>query len=223
MALPILETPKFETILPSDGVKITFRPFTVKEQKNLLIVQEGADEKTAMKVLADCLTSCVDQDIQIFKRPVVDFEWLFLQVRSKSVGESVELTSKCKKCETPFDFELNLTEVEIPKFPEGKVKVTEDLTIEFRNVSMGDLRNSEDGDSIVASCAKVIYYKGECYTEFTPGEFKKFIEPLTLDQYAKVDVFFRNQPSLKLSKKHICKKCGEVNDIEIEGVFNFFI
>ncbi len=223
MALPILETPKFETTLPSDGLRITFRPFTVKEQKNLMIVQEGAEEKVAMKVLADCLAACTEQEINIFKRPVVDFEWLFLQVRSKSVGESIELTGKCASCEASYDFALDLTKVEVPKFPEGKVKVTDDLTIEFRNVSMGDLRDADDGDSIVARCAKSIHYKNEVYTEFTPEEFKRFIEPLTLDQYAKIDAFFQNQPSLRLKSSQKCKKCGQNNEIEIEGVFNFFI
>ena len=79
MALPILETPQFETSLPSDNKKVIYRPFTVKEQKNLMIAQTGGNEKEAIKTLAQCLNMCViGENIAIEKRPIIDFEWLFL-------------------------------------------------------------------------------------------------------------------------------------------------
>lgn len=222
MALPILETPKFSTNLPSDNLRVDFRPFTVKEQKNLMIVQQGGDEKTALKALGDCLTACVEQEINLQNRPVIDFEWLFLQVRSKSVGETIELTTKCQKCGNVLEFEMDINKIEKPKFPDNKVKINGDLTIEFRAVSLSDLHSVKEPNEIVAKCAKAVFYKNESYTEFTTDEFLKFIEPLTLSDYKKVDEYFSSQPNLKLETKAKCFKCGVENQVKMEGVFNFF-
>lgn len=222
MALPIITTPKFFTKMPSDGLEIAFRPFTVKEQKNLMIVQQGGDEATALKVLAECLSQCVDGDISIFNRPMVDFEWLFLQVRGKSVGEIIELSNKCAECGAYNEVSLNISAVEIPPFPNPKVQVNEDLVIEFRIVSLKDVQNVKEPEDLIASTVKSIQYKGETYTEFTKTEFLKFIEPLTLAEYAKIDEFFEKQPSLTLKSKSKCLKCGATNDVHLEGVFNFF-
>ena len=223
MALPILETPKFQTTLPSDGQKITYRPFTVKEQKNLMIAQQGSDEGNVLKVLNDCLCACVDEEINLYTRPVVDFEWVFLQVRSKSVGEMVELTGKCRECGASYDFDVDITKAEYPKAPDSRLKITEDLMIEFRPVSVKDTHDAQnETDNVVAKCAKAIHYKGETYTEFTEEEFLKFIEPLTMEQYAVIDMFFASQPSLVISTSAKCLKCGCENKITIQGVFNFF-
>lgn len=222
MALPVISTPKFYTKMPSDGLEIAFRPFTVKEQKNLMIVQQGADEKTALKVLADCLSQCVDGDIKLLNRPLVDFEWLFLQIRGKSVGEVIELSGKCSECGAMFEFGVDISKVEVPSFPDNKVKVNEDLIIEFRNVALKDLQASKEPEDLIANSVVAIHYKGETFTEFTKAEFLKFIEPLTLTEYAKIDNFFEEQPSLELKTTQKCFKCGVENEVSLQGVFNFF-
>lgn len=224
MALPIIETPKFFTKLPSDGVEIAFRPFTVKEQKNLMIVQQGADDKTSMRVLVDCLTQCVEngENLKLATRPTIDFEWLFLQIRSKSIGEVIELSTKCGKCDTRFDFDLNISQIKVPPFPNEKVKISEDLSITFRHVSLKDLLSVKEPQDIVANCATAIHYKGEDYTEFSKEEFLKFIEPLTITEYALIDEFFKRTPSLTLKTERKCLKCGENCKIELQGIFNFF-
>lgn len=223
MALPIIETPKFFTKLPSDGLEIAFRPFTVKEQKNLMIVQQGADDKTSMRALVDCLTQCVESDnLKLASRPTIDFEWLFLQIRAKSVGEVIELSTKCGKCGSQFDFNLNIAQIEIPPFPKDRVFIKEDLEITFRPVCLNDLLSVKDPQDLVANCAKAIHYKGEDYTEFTKVEFLKFIEPLTITEYALVDEYFKRTPSLTLKTERKCIKCGETNNIALQGIFNFF-
>lgn len=222
MALPIIETPKFYTKLPSDDLEIAFRPFTVKEQKNLMIVEQGGDEQAALKALAECLTQCVDGDINLQNRPMVDFEWLFLQIRGKSVGEIIELSSKCVECGMGVEVALEISDVKVPPFPNSKVQVNDDLVIEFRGVALKDLQRVKQAEELVGSCAKAIHYKGESYTEFTSEEFLKFIEPLTLAEYAKIDEFFEKQPTLTLDGKCKCFKCGASNEIHLQGVFNFF-
>ena len=223
MALPILETPKFQTTLPSDGQKITYRPFTVKEQKNLMIAQQGSDEGNVLKVLNDCLCACVDEEINLYTRPLVDFEWVFLQVRSKSVGEMVELTGKCRESGASYDFDVDITKAQHGDFPDAKVQVTDDLVIEFRPTTLKDTKDAEsEPEKVLGRCAKAVHYKGESFTEFTEEEFMRFIEPLTLDQYSKIDDYFAAQPSLVLEADGKCLKCGHVNKAKIRGVFNFF-
>ena len=223
MALPILETPQFETSLPSDNKKVIYRPFTVKEQKNLMIAQTGGNEKEAIKALAQCLNMCViGENIAIEKRPIIDFEWLFLQVRGKSVGEVAELSSSCIECGAIFDFEFDLKNVTVPKLPNNKIKVNNDLVIGFDYVSLNDIIKSNEQNDIVSECARTIFYKNETYTEFTKEEFLKFIEPLTLAEYEPIDNYFKIQPGLRLKTKQKCFKCGHTNDVAMEGVFNFF-
>ena len=225
MALPKLEIPYFTTNLPSDNKSITYRPFLVREQKRIMLSEQGGGDKEMLKNLADVLQSCVlESDMDIQTRPIVDFEHLFLCVRCKSIGEVVELTTTCEQCKTPIEFELSLEEHTIPQsLPDPMLKLNDKLSCLFKPVSLQCLLNSKNDDDLIADCIVSVFYNDETYTEFTKDEFLKFIEPLPAKEYGIIETYFQKQPKLCLNHTCKCPKCNTNKEVQLEGIFNFFI
>jgi len=117
MALPVLQTPKYSTTIPSSGKVVEFRPFLVKEEKVLLIAQESDDPSSTVNAISDVITACTFEKVDVNKLTSYDLEFLFLQLRSKSVGEIVDLQIKCSSCnkDNPVKINLDKVEVNIPK------------------------------------------------------------------------------------------------------------
>ena len=133
MALPILETPMHSTVLPSTNERVEFRPFLVGEQKVLMIAQESDDQNTQVREMIRLINVCCD-DVEAKKLPTVDLEWLFLQIRIKSVGETSEITTKCTSCEFETSLTVNLESAEVTKEKEVSniVKLTDSISLELQ-------------------------------------------------------------------------------------------
>lgn len=230
MALPKIESPTFTTKLPT-GEDLKFRPFTVKEQKNLLIIAEGGSEKDIVEGIVELVTNCTFGKIDWLKQPTVNLEHAFLHIRSKSVGEIVEMTYQCKAehdgktCNQKNFIEVDVRTATHEPFPESTIKITDSISITFDHVTVKDVLDMMNGltsEQLLYAKTKMVIHGDEVITEFNKDEFKEFVDSFPPDASERVDAFFRKQPTLVLKPKTKCTKCGEESFIELKGVLNFF-
>ena len=235
MALPQIKTPEFVTSLPSTGEKIVFRPFLVKEEKILLMAQQGKDQDEVIRAVYNILESCIKTPMTITDLPVFDVEWLFLQLRGKSVSEDIEVRLKHSKegCGGVTDVVININDIEVTK-PNEKGNIVElegglGLTMKYPTLKMVDLKKFEDTPQIqdifalVQKCVVNVFDKDQVYNDFTPDELQTFLEQLDQKQFMKISDFFTNSPKVRHSVKYKCSKCGEEVEYHLEGLMDFFL
>lgn len=237
MALPIInESSWYENEVPSTKQKITYRPFLVKEQKILLIASESQDRKQIMNAICDTISACVKEEIDFRKLPTFDVDYIFSQIRGKSVGESSEIIIKCKKCEGDNKVSVDITKAEIKgTFKEKVVKITDDISVEMVYPSyhsmankLGSLDdNSSDGAAIfdiLSACINAVLTNDEkiLISEEPKEEVDRFIESLTSEQFNKISEFVTNFPKLSMEVNFVCEHCAENNTVTLEGLEDFF-
>ena len=235
MALPNIVTPEYETTLPSTDQKIKFRPFLVKEEKLMLMAAEGKDQteiyKAVLKVLSDCILN--KENLDVTDLPLFDIEWLFLQLRSKSVGEVVELRMKHvgeEKCNAFTDVEIKLDEVKVEKF-EGHnpvVMLDDNVGITLKYPNLTDVAgistiNAENIFKVLEKSIKNVFDKDRVYTEFSKEEINEFIGNMDNTQFLKVTKFFETIPKLRHKVEYKCQKCGKQVKHTLEGLMDFFL
>ena len=138
MPLPKIEVPKYELIVPSSGKTVKYRPFLVREEKVLLIAMEEEDDKQMMSAVKDIIDSCVYDKIDVDNMPLFDIEYIFLQLRSKSKGETVDLTFDCETCKTPITVQVDLSKIKITK-KEGhntEISLSDDVGVKMKYPSL---------------------------------------------------------------------------------------
>tara|TARA_Y200000002_G_C22667807_1_gene658722 strand:- start:1584 stop:2288 length:705 start_codon:yes stop_codon:yes gene_type:complete len=233
MALPKLNSVSYETTIPSTGKKVSFRPYLVKEEKVLMMALESNDQKQIVKATKEMISSCVLDDINVNKLATFDIESLFLQLRSKSVGESVGLKVKCDNCETQNDVTVDFNDigVEVPE-DNNVVMITDTVGIEMRYPSFDDVssidpnkeESIETAFDIIMKCIVSVFDDDGVYTSDNEGEkqMKEFIESLNTAQFQKVSAFFEDMPALKTSIQFKCVNCGTENETELRGLQSFF-
>ena len=236
MALPQVVLPTYELEIPSNGKKIKYRPFVVKEEKLLLLALETEDEKEIENAVKTLLKGCIQSRVKIEDLAIFDLEYIFLQIRAVSVGEVVEMNVTCKDDnETQVRYNLNLTEVKVNK-PEGhssKIMLSDDLGImmkypawkEFVTGSiMGQSATADGIVDIVASCIDQIFDAEDVYDSSTTSkkEFVQFVEGLTNSQFEKIQEFFESTPRLEHSFTVKNPKTGEPSEFTISGLASFF-
>lgn len=240
MALPKLDVPTYEIELPVSKKKIKYRPFLVKEQKNLLMAIESNESSTIQQNIKDILYNCtVTEGVDIDKLPIIDVEYYFIQLRAKSVGEIVETRYKCnhevdgKECGNIMEKNINLLElkVQIDEENNPEIQITPKISIKMKFPEFGIVQDSlgyEDINDItfnmIANSIEYIYDGEQFYYghEAQPGEMLEFVEGMNQEQFAKVEKFFNSLPKLKESIQIDCSKCGYHHTIDVEGLENFF-
>jgi hypothetical protein len=245
MALPKLDAPVFELQLPLSKKKIRFRPFVVKEQKNLLMSMESNDKENIEQNIKQVLNNCtLSEDIDIEKLPVIDVEYYFLQLRARSVGEVVENKYRCdnevtteegktKTCGNLMETELNLLDIKIDDYEEGKdvIQLTDTLSIKLKYPEfsvlkrLAKLENPTDiAFEMIAESVEYIFDGEQFYYahETTSKELVEFLESLNQKQFAKIEDFFSNLPKIQKTIKMKCTRCGFDHSIEVEGLESFF-
>ena len=234
MALPKLDTPTYTLELPSTGEEIKYRPFLVKEQKSLMILQEGdTNKKNVYDALTTVMENCTFNNVQVDKMPVFDFEYVFLKIRCKSVGETVELKILCPDDdETRVPVKLNLDEIDVQVTEEhvDTVQVTDKISIVLRWPTVKDVSDL-DGDDIVDSTMTLL---NKCITEITDGdtihrrsdfndkELSEFIDSLPTDTFEDIGKFFETMPKLLHVVKVKNPKTNVESEVVVEGIDNFF-
>ena len=236
MALPQVALPTYELEIPSNGKKIKYRPFVVKEEKLLLLALEGDDEKQIEDAVKTLLKGCIQSRIKIEDLAIFDLEYIFLQIRAVSVGEIVEMKVTCRDDEkTEVSYNMNLSEIQVYK-PEGhdsKIMLDDNLGVimkypafeDFVKSSiMGKNPSAESVVEVIASCIDQIFDAEDVYDSSTTSkkEFVEFVENLTNKQFEKIQKFFEDSPRLEHRFTVTNPNTGVDNEFIIAGLANFF-
>ena len=230
MALPKLETPIYELTLPSTGEKISFRPFLVKEYK-ILLTSLDAENAEINRVVSELVDACTFNKLKIDTLANFDIEYIFLNMRAKSIGEITNLLLNCNNCDNQISIDLNLTEATVEK-SEGhvsKIKLTEDIIVEMRYPKFDEMINiyqNFKSDKIVemlSDCIKTVYTEDKIYDDYTKEEMLEFVNSFSKSQFELIENFFLTMPKLVQHIEQDCDKCGAHNTMTLEGLQNFFV
>jgi hypothetical protein len=233
MALPKLKTVTYTLKLPSTGNDLNYRPFLVKEQKNLMIAQESEDEKIIQEAVAQTIIDCTFDKIDPWIIPSFDVEYIFLKVRSKSVGDKVNLNILCpddKKTRVSVSVDLSKIECTMHVGHSNEVELTEDLKLVMKYPTFKDIADdnsvgqTETMFSMISICINQIIDGETIYDkiDMTKEDLSTFIESMTTDHLEKVSEFFESMPTLTHTVKVKNPKTGKTGEVVLEGFESFF-
>lgn len=232
MALPRLETPTYELILPSTEQKVKIRPFLVKEYKILLTALES-DSEEVHRIIRELIDVCTFNTLDIKNLPNFDLEYLFLNIRAKSIGELVNLTLKCKNCKEQIPFQIDITKAIVEKDSSHikKITISEDVMIEMRYPTFEEMLNiyknfkSDKVVDLISNCIESIYTNDGYYktSEYSKEEVLNFVNSFTKSQFEQLEKFFLTIPKVKQYISETCGNCNTLNETTLEGIENFFI
>jgi hypothetical protein len=240
MALPKIDTPIYELDLPLSKKHVRFRPFLVKEQKNLLMAMESGDSKSIEQNVKQVLNNCtVTENIDIEKLPVLDVEFYFLNLRARSVGEIVENKYRCDNqvdgsaCGNIMETSLNLLDIKIEGVKENNdvIQLTDTISIKLKYPEFSVINKlsklsdvSDIAFEMIAQSVEYIFDGEQFYyaKETTTEELVEFIEGLNQQQFAKIEDFFANLPKLEKKIEMKCSRCGFEHKLDVEGLESFF-
>ena len=233
-ALPKLNaTPKHELVIPSTKKTIMFRPYLVKEEKILLMAFESQDEKTAMKAMLDTIDACVQGDYTKSKLTTFDIEYMFTQIRGKSVGESIDVNLICTECEGKTQKNINLSDisVDVPKV-NNLIQLTDDISVEMRYPPFKvfidnfkeNVQETEFGFTVIRECISAVINGEERIdiNEVPSKDVEDFVDSMNNQQLQNISKFVETIPSLKKDIEFDCSHCGHHNEITLEGIQDFF-
>ena len=233
MALPKQSAPKYTCILPSDGTEVEYRPFLVKEQKNLLLAQEQDNEKAMFKAVQDLIESVTFGKVKTQAMPVIDMEYLFLKIRSKSVGETANIKVTCTdpNCDGSGEAVVNLDDVEVVgDEPDTKIMISDELGIELRYPRIMDLEKAQGLDPAASTIEMLknsmvtIFDEEDVYTvaDASTNELNEFVESITMTQLELLTEFFNSIPALEIDVESQCNKCQRDITTKLRGLNSFF-
>lgn len=236
MPLPTIEVPKYKVKIPSTGKMITYRPFLVKEEKVLLqALETGEGEEQLLEAIFQLLDNCIEtKNVNPRELTNFDMEYLFLQLRAKSVGETAELQFTCsnKECRKPIQYECNLSDLKVKKHKghTNKIEFTENLGVIMKYpslhsaVKISSRNNTDELFSLIAGCIESIYTEEEVFSDkdHELEEFEDFIEQLSPEYFKKIMIFFETMPSMENEIKLTCPFCKGEDSVTIRGIEDFF-
>ena len=233
MALPKLNTLTYELELPSSGETIKYRPFLVKEQKALMIAQESEEDKQIQSAFAQIITDCTFGELDPYVMPMFDLEYVFLQLRSRSVGEKVKLKLICPDDnETEVEVEIDLKDVDVQMTEDHTniVKLTKSISMTMKYPSLSDMEGFDPQGKILSLFEMV----KRCILEIRDGktihnkvdisdkELDKFIDSMSTENFKELSNFFETMPKLRHIFKVTNPKTKKKSEIPVEGLQSFF-
>ena len=237
MGLPKLNVPQYKIVLPSTGEELNMRPFLVKEEKILMIALESQDVKQISEAVRNIIMSCYGIE-DLSKLTSFDIEYLFLQLRAKSVGEVINLQTKClnEECGGITPLQINIDDIEIINKEQEKTLILDEntgvgVTLNYPSMeSVSNLNINDDTNavdvvmSLIIDSIDTIFDNDNVYDakNETKEELTSFIESLSGEQFKRVQSFFQDAPSVYYKADVSCTKCNENNSIELKGLNNFF-
>ena len=235
MVLPLMKTATYLMTVPSTGKEVEFRPYTVKEEKVLMIAMESKDQKQTFRALKSVIKDCVQENIDMNKLTLFDFEYMFLQLRAKSVGEVVDLNLKCQaeECGGVVPVSVDLDSITVSEMPESNVVKLDDkigVTFNFPSLDIAERYQEADMEKVssvfdmIVDCTETIFDEEEVYDceNETRENIINFYESLSSPQFAKVSEFFQTIPTVEKDIEYKCPKCGHENQVELKGLQSFF-
>ena len=240
MALPMMNTPTYNMVVPSSGVSVKFRPFLVKEEKALLIAQQSEDLMVMVDTLKSVVKTCVMEDIDANKLATFDLEYMFTQIRAKSVGEIIELIFPCdndhgednEKARVKVSIDLTTLQVEKDPNHVAKIDLFGDVGVVMKYPTVDIMKKLESLDEdnldkifdVVALSVDYIYQGEEIFyaKEQKHEEVLQFLNNLTSDQFLKIQSFFATMPRIKKEIEYTCPVCQKQHKKMLEGMQSFF-
>ena len=238
MPLPKIATPTYELVLPSSNKKVTYRPFLVKEEKVLILAMESQDTSTVANAVKDVLASCIlSRGVKVEKLSTFDIEYLFLNIRGKSVGEKIEVMVTCPddgKTQVPTSINIDEIKVIVDEKHNKDIKLDDQYTLRMRYPSLDEfVKNNfataadvsvDDTFDLISSCIDQVYSEEESWTaaDCTKKELSQFVESLNSNQFKEIETFFETMPKLSHKVKVINPNTKKENEIVLERLQNFF-
>jgi len=238
MPLPKIATPTYELTIPSTKKKIKYRPFLVKEEKILLLAMESNDAKEIAESVKNVINNCIiTRGVKVDNLSTFDIEYLFLNIRGKSVGEEVEVMVTCPDDEvTQVPMSISLDEIKVVQDPKHNrdIKLDDALTLRMKYPSLNEFVKSnfeseeemtvDDTFSMITGCIEQIYNEEESWSasDSTEKELKQFLEQLTSNQFKEIEAFFETMPKLSHTLKIKNPNTGVESEVALEGLTSFF-
>ena len=233
MPLPVINAPIYELTIPSTGQTVQYRPFLVKEEKILLMANEGGEASEIVRAMKQIIGNCIQNGYNTDNMPLFDVEYIFLKLRSKSVNEFSEVGFRCPECDEVNRVQIDLSGVEISvdDTHSNKVELTNDIGLimkypQLDSVNINDLESNDVNVvfEVISSCIDSIYQGEEIHDsgDYTKQEISEFINNLTQEQFLKIQQFFDTMPKLSHTVPYKCGKCEYDEPLLLEGLQNFF-
>lgn len=236
MALPKINgTPEYELTIPSTKQKIKFRPFVVKEQKVLLIALESRDQKQILNAITNTVDACITSNINIADLASYDLEYVFTQIRAKSVGEVSNIRVKCSKCNEFHDYSIDLTTIKVDSPTTSNViQLTDKVSVKLKTPSYGAMVDNEhlikaatQTDTLIETLIiSLDSLKTEedriSFADETREDIMEFIDNLNANQLNDLLNWVNNMPKLKHAVEFDCGACNHHNTITLQGLSDFF-
>ena len=231
MALPEIATPIYTLTVPSTKKRVKYRPFLVKEQKLLILALENDDQEQILDAITKTIQNCLHTKIKVEDMALFDIEYLFLQIRARSISEEIEMKVTCADDgETTVDVKFMVDDVKV-NFPKGHtnvIKLNDELTVEMKYpdleyfTKINFVGEEPDPYQLVAKCIKRVYVGEDDFTADSVEESAKWVESLTSAQFDMIQTFFDTMPSLRHVLKVKNPKTKKVNEVVLEGLSDFF-
>ena len=239
MPLPKISAPTYELVLPSSGKKVKYRPFLVREEKILIMALESEDTKQITTAIKDVLSTCIlSRGIKIDKLATFDIEYLFLNVRAKSVGETVEVNVTCPDDgKTQVQMQIDIDSIKIKRDPEHTniIKLDDDLSVQMNYPSLNqfieanfdtntDQSQVDESLEVIMTCIGQVYNQDEAWeaSECTKKELRDFVESMNSKQFKQVENFFATMPKLTHNIKVTNPETKVESTVVLEGLASFF-
>ena len=239
MPLPKINTPTYELTLPSNNKKIKYRPFLVREEKILILALESSDAKQISSSIVEIMSDCIEtKNVDITKLPSFDIEYLFLNIRAKSVGETVDVIITCPDDnKTTVEATINIDDIKVKKTKGHKniVKLDDTYSMKLKYPSMQqfidanfdseqELNSVSQSLQMLSTCIDMIYDNEESWdaADNSPEELNEFIEQLNTKQFKEVETFFETMPKLEHIVEVTNPKTGKASKVKLEGLASFF-
>ena len=239
MPLPKITTSEYELELPSNGKTVKYRPFLVREEKILILALESANQKEITNAVKQVIKECVlTKGIKIEQLPAFDIEYLFLNIRGKSVGESIDLLVTCGddgKTEVAVNVPINDISVITSEDHSTDIELSDGYTVKMKYPSLSQFVETNFTDdeqdqveksfNVVASSIDMVYNDKEMFSasECTKKELKEWVESLTSEHFQKIEKFFETMPKLQHTLKVINPNTKKENTVVLEGLTDFFV
>jgi|SaaInlV_150m_DNA_3_1039698.scaffolds.fasta_scaffold00833_8 hypothetical protein len=232
--LPTISVPNYRLTIPSTKESVAFRPYLVREEKLLMIASESEDQEQIEDAVIQVVEDCLEYGKSIKELTAADLEFIFIQLRSKSVGETLDIIKVCDECEGQTEVSINIQEayVKAPEEVDFNVKLSDDLTLELRFPTLSNKvsynEDVSDTDILIKNAANslsVIYYGEDTYDakSVSVSEREEFIGSLSTEQFNKIIDFLMKAPYVTYDGKFTCSKCGHKHEFNYTGLIDFFI
>ncbi len=240
MLLPKLNTITYRLTLPSNDKEITYRPFTVEEEKILLTAQESSSPDDVLNAMRQIIHNCVQTEIDVTKLPTFDIEYFFLNIRAKSTGEEIELivrhpnvmNSKGEPCDHKENVKINIESIKVEKSKkhQNRFQLDDKVGVVMKYPSMealafGDLNDFDSFVQVIANSIDLIFDEENTYPadDCSQKELIEFVMSMNQKQIAMIQEFFETMPVLKHEINYICTACSCKEIVTIQGFQNFFL